>query len=177
MDVLIPDSVPGGSETIDISHEGWTYRDEDGRQKPMTVQRLGRIEVAATDADGGQPVVDVDGYMAKAFSVIMDGSADLLYYFYDIASTNVATGLPMWWYQRYVSENPASNVVQFTSVSPARLEWTGGAGLTRVLERTPVLGVAADWQPVYTNAPEPVLTNVWEVPSAFSTNSFYRIVW
>ena len=115
--------------------------------------------------------------MATAFSVVADRDRDILYYFYDDASTNVATTLPTWWYQRYVAENPASNQVLFTSVSPSRLEWTGGAGLTRVLERTPVLGASADWQPVYTNAPEPVLTNVWEVPSAFSTNSFYRIVW
>ena len=115
--------------------------------------------------------------MATSFSVVADRNKDILYYFYDVASTNVATTLPTWWYQRYVAENPASNQVWFTSASPSRLEWTGGAGLTRVLERTPVLGAAADWQPVYTNAPEPVLTNVWEVPSAFSTNSFYRIVW
>ena len=115
--------------------------------------------------------------MATAFSVVADRDRDILYYFYDECSTNVATSLPTWWYQRYVAENPASNQVWFTSVSPSRLEWTGGAGLTRVLERTPVLGASADWQPVYTNAPEPVLTNVWEVPSGFSTNSFYRIVW
>ena len=177
VDVTVPESVPGGSETIDISHEGWNYKDEDGRQKPMTVQRLGRIEVAETDADSGLPVVDADGYMAEAFSVVMDGSADLLYYFYDIASTNVATTLPTWWYQRYVAESPSSNSVRFTAVSPRRLEWTGGAGLTRVLERTPELGAAADWRPVFTNSPAPVLTNVWDVPAMFSTNSFYRIVW
>ena len=177
VDVSIPNSVPGGSETIDISHEGWKYKDEDGRQKPLTVQRLGRIEVAETDADSGQPVVDADGYMAKSFSVVMDGSADLLYYFYDVASTNAATGLPMWWYHRYVAENPSANDVRFTGVSPTRLEWIGGAGLTRVLERTSQLGAAADWQPVYTNSPAPVLTNAWDVPAAFATNSFYRIVW
>ena len=177
VDVSVPDSVPGGSETIDISHEGWTYRDEDGRQKPLTVQRLGRIEVAETDADSGEPVVGADGYMAKEFSVTMDGSMDLLYYFYDVASTNASTTLPMWWYQRYVAENPASNSVRFTAVSPKRLEWVGGAGLTRILERTPALGAAADWKPVYTNSPAPVLTNAWDVPAAFSTNSFYRIVW
>ena len=177
VDVTVPESVPGRSETIDISHEGWKYKDEDGRQKPMTVQRLGRIEVAETDADSGLPVVDADGYMAEAFSVVMDGSADLLYYFYDIASTNVATTLPTWWYQRYVAESPSSNSVRFTAVSPRRLEWTGGAGLTRVLERTPELGAAADWRPVFTNSPAPVLTNVWDVPAMFSTNSFYRIVW
>jgi len=45
------------------------------------------------------------------------------------------------------------------------------------LERTSQLGAAADWQPVYTNSPAPVLTNAWDVPAAFATNSFYRIVW
>ena len=174
--LTVPESVPGGAETIDLTGEGWYYTDEDGRRKRMTVQRLGRIEVAETGADEGVPVVDGNGYMATEFSVAMEWSCDLLYYFYDVASTNVATTLPMWWCQRYVSENPASNVVRFTSVSPKRLEWVGGAGLTRVLERTPALGSAADWKPVFTNAPAPVLTNVWEVPAEFSTNSFYRIV-
>ena len=174
----VPESVPGGSETMDLSQAGLgSYIDEDGRSKRMTIQRLGRIEVADYGEEYGDPVTTPEGYMATAFSLVADRDRDILYYFYDIASTNVATTLPTWWYQRYVAENPASNQVWFTSVSPSRLEWTGGAGLTRVLERTPVLGVAADWQPVYTNAPEPVLTNVWEVPSALSTNSFYRIVW
>ena len=173
----VPESVPGGSETMDLSRERLDYIDEDGRYKRMTIQRLGRIEVAEYGEDSGDPVTTPEGHMATAFSVVADRDRDILYYFYDEASTNVATSLPTWWYQRYVAESPASNQVLFTSVSPSRLEWTGGAGLTRVLERTPVLGASADWQPVYTNAPEPVLTNVWEVPSAFSTNSFYRIVW
>ena len=174
----VPESVPGGSETMDLSQADLrNYIDEDGRSKRMTLQRLGRIEVAEYGEDTGNPVTTPEGHMATAFSVVADRDRDILYYFYDVASTNVATTLPTWWYQRYVAENPASNQVWFTSVSPLRLEWTGGAGLTRVLERTPVLGASADWRPVYTNAPEPVLTNVWEVPSAFSTNSFYRIVW
>ena len=173
----VPESVPGGSETMDLSQEFMDFVDEDGRSKRMTLQRLGRIEVAEWDADYGDPVTTPEGHMATAFSVVADRDKDILYYFYDQGSTNVATTLPTWWYQRYVAENPASNQVLFTSVSPSRLEWIGGAGLTRVLERTPVLGTAADWQPVYTNVPGPVLTNVWEVPSAFSTNSFYRIVW
>ncbi len=174
--LTVPGSVPGGSETVDLSSEGWSYTDEDGRRKALTVQKLGRIEVAETDADAGTPMVDENGYMVTEFSVMMDNSRDMLYYFYDVASTNVATTLPMWWYQRYVAENPASNVVRFTAVSPKRLEWVGGAGHTRVLERTPTLGPEADWKPVFTNAPAPALTNVWEVPAAFSTNSFYRIV-
>ena len=173
----VPESVPGGSEALDLSRERLDYLDEDGRSKRMTIQRLGRIEVAEYGDNSGDPVTTPEGYMATAFSVVADRDRDILYYFYDVGSTNVATSLPTWWYLRYVAENPASNQVLFTSVSPSRLEWTGCAGLTRVLERTPVLGAAADWQPVYTNAPEPVLTNVWEVLSAFSTNSFYRIIW
>jgi hypothetical protein len=175
--LTVPESAFGGSEAIDLSDEKGSYIDFDGIEKTLGVQRLGRIEIAETDADDFESVVDVNGHMATWFSITMDKGEDILYSYFDEASTNVATTLPTWWYQRYVAENPASNQVWFTSVSPSRLEWTGGAGLTRVLERTPGLGTAADWQPVYTNAPEPVLTNVWEVPSAFSTNSFYRIVW
>ena len=175
--LTVPESAFGGSEAIDLSDEKGSYIDFDGSEKTLGVQRLGRIEIAETDADDFESVVDVNGHMATWFSITMDKGEDVLYCYFDEASTNVATTLPTWWYQRYVAENPASNQVWFTSVSPSRLKWTGGAGLTRVLERTPVLGASADWQPVYTNAPEPVLTNVWEVPSAFSTNSFYRIVW
>ena len=175
--LTVPESAFGGSEAIDLSDEEGSYIDFDGIEKTLGVQRLGRIEIAETDADDFESVVDVNGHMATWFSITMDKGEDVLYCYFDEASTNVATTLPTWWYQRYVAENPAANQVWFTSVSPSRLEWTGGAGLTRVLERTPVLGASADWQPVYTNAPEPVLTNVWEVPSAFSTNSFYRIVW
>ena len=177
VEFTVPESTPVGSETYDISDLGSDYYDEDGKQKPLGVQRLGRIETAETNSEQCEPVLDENGHMATRFSITMDDSVDVLFYYFDEGSTNVATTLPTWWYQRYVAENPASNQVWFTSVSPSRLEWTGGAGLTRVLERTLELGTAADWQPVYTNAPEPVLTNVWEVPSAFSTNSFYRIVW
>ena len=37
------------------------------------------------------------------------------------------------------------------------------------------LGLAADWQPVYTCPPAPVLTNSWTIPIEFSTNSFFRV--
>ena len=177
VELVVPESTPVGSETYDISYLWQYYNDEDGKRKRLRVQRLGRIEIAETNSEQCEPVVDDNGHMATRFSITMDDSLDVLYYYFDVGSTNVATTLPTWWYQRYVTENPASNQVFFTSVSPSRLEWTGGAGLTRVLERTPALGAVADWQPVYTNAPEPVLTNGWEVPSAFSTNSFYRISW
>ena len=171
----VPESVPGGSEMFDLSAEQKSYTDEDGTYKPMTMQRLGRIEIAERDADMGEPVVDANGYMATGFSVVADEDKDILYYFYDEASTNVATTLPTWWYQRYVAENPVADVVRFVSVSPERVEWIGGAGARRILERTAALGVEEGWRPVYTNAPEPVLTNGWDVPVEFSTNSFYRI--
>ena len=177
VELAVPESTPVGSETYDISYLWQYYNDEDGKRKRLKVQRLGRIETAETNSEQCEPVLDENGHMATRFSITMDDSLDVLYYYFDVGSTNVATTLPTWWYQRYVAENPAANQVLFTSVSPSRLEWTGGAGLTRVLERTPALGAAADWHPVYTNAPEPVLTNVWAVPSAFSTNSFYRISW
>ena len=177
VELAVPESTPVGSETYDITSLGAYYVDEDGSSKRLRVQRLGRIETAETDSEQCYPVVDGNGHMATRFSLAMDDSVDVLYYYFDEGSTNVATSLPTWWHQRYVSENPNADDVRFTMVSPERLEWVGGAGLRRVLERTPRLGVAADWQPVYTNAPAPVLTNLWEVPTAFSTNSFYRIVW
>jgi hypothetical protein len=141
----------------------------------MKVQRLGRIEVAASGAESGEPVTNAAGHMATSFSVKVDSDKDMLFMFFDEASTNVATTLPTWWYKRYVEGDPLADVVRFTAVSPSCVEWTGGAGHMRTLERTESLGPVADWQPVYTCPPAPVLTNSWIIPSAFSTNSFFRI--
>ncbi len=171
----VPESVPGGSESFDMSAEGVEYTDEDGVRKRMTTQRLGRIEVAATGSSDTMPMTNGCGHMATEFSLrIVDGT-DILCYFYDVMSTNAATTLPTWWYQRYVAQDPDADSVRFTSVSPQFLEWTGGAGLNRIVERTATLGGGADWQPVYTNAPAPALTNRWNIPAIYSTNSFYRI--
>lgn len=171
----VPESVPGGSESFDMSAEGVEYKDEDGVRKRMTTQRLGRIEVAATGSSDTMPMTNGCGHMATEFSLrIVDGT-DILYYFYDVMSTNAATTLPTWWYQRYVAQDPDADSVRFTSVSPQFLEWTGGAGLNRIVERTATLGGGVDWQPVYTNAPAPALTNRWNIPAIYSTNSFYRI--
>ena len=172
---VVPESVPGGSETIDASEYGFQYKDEDGVTKAMTQQRLGRIEVAATGSADTTLIMDGHGHMATEFSLKIDDGTDILYYFYDEKATNVATSLPAWWYQRYVALDPAADQVWFTSVSPKLIEWTGGAGRKRVLERTGSLGGEVDWRPVYTNNPMPVLTNRWEVPAAYSTDSFYRI--
>ena len=171
----VPQSIPGGSELIDMSTPRDYYEDEDGSAKIVTVQRLGRIEVAAFGAGFGEPATNSAGHMATEFSVTMDGDKDVLFKFYDESSVNMATTLPMWWYRRYVEGDPLADVVRFTAVSPSCLELTGGAGLTRVLERTECLGAQADWKAVHTFHPAPVLTNAWPVPSEYSTNSFFRI--
>ena len=171
----VPADVPGGAETFDVTSYGDFYSDEDRRSKQMKVQRLGRIEVAASGAESGEPVTNAAGHMAMSFSVKVDSDKDILFMFFDEASTNVATTLPTWWYKRYVEGDPLADVVRFTAVSPSHVEWTGGAGRTRTLERTEFLGSAVDWQPVHTFPPAPVLTNSWIIPSAFSTNSFFRV--
>ena len=171
----VPADVPGGAETIDVTSYGDFYSDEDRRSKQMKVQRLGRIEVAASGAESGEPVTNAAGHMAMSFSLKVDSDKDILFRFFDEASTNVATTLPTWWYKRYVEGDPLADIVRFTAVSPSHVEWTGGAGHMCTLERTEFLGSAADWQPVYTCPPAPVLTNSWIIPSAFSTNSFFRV--
>ena len=171
----VPSDVPGGAETIDVTDYGDFYSDEDRKSKQMKVQRLGRIEVAASGAESGEPVTNTAGHMAMSFSVKVDSDKDILFRFFDEASTNVATTLPTWWYRRYVEGDSLADVVRFTAVSPSLVEWTGGAGQMRTLERTEFLGPAADWQPVFTCPLAPVLTNSWIIPAAFSTNSFFRI--
>ena len=171
----VPSDVPGGAETIDVTSYGDFYSDEDRKSKQMKVQRLGRIEVAASGAESGEPVTNAAGHMAMSFSLKVDSDKDMLFMFFDEASTNVATTLPTWWYKRYVEGDPLADVVRFTAVSPSHVKWTGGAGHMRTLERTESLGPVADWQPVYTCPPAPVLTNSWIIPSAFSTNSFFRV--
>ena len=171
----VPADVPGGAETIDVTSYGDFYSDEDRKSKQMKVQRLGRIEVAASGAESGEPVTNAAGHMAMSFSLKVDSDKDMLFMFFDEASTNVATTLPTWWYKRYVEGDPLADIVCFTAVSPSHVEWIGGAGHMRTLERTEFLGSAANWQPVHTFPPAPVLTNSWIIPSAFSTNSFFRI--
>ena len=171
----VPQSIPGGSERIDMSTPRDYYEDEDGSAKIVTVQRLGRIEIAAAGAGFGEPATNAAGHMATEFAVEMDGDKDVLFRFYDESSVNVATTLPTWWYRRYVEGDPLADVVRFTAVSPSRLELTGGAGFARVLERTERLGAAADWKEVHVFPPAPVLTNAWAVPAEYSTNSFFRI--
>ena len=171
----VPESVPGESETIDVTSYGDWYSDEDKTSKQMKVQRLGRIEIAESGAETGVPVTNAAGHMATSFSVLADGDKDILFRFYDEASVNVATTLPSWWYRRYVEGDPLADVVRFIAVSPSRVEWTGGAGSVRVLERTASLGPSADWRAVHKCLPAPVLTNSWPVPAEYSTNSFFRI--
>ena len=171
----IPSDVPGASETIDVTSYEDFYSDEDRKTKQMKVQRLGRIEVASSGAESGDPVTNSAGHMATSFSLKVDSDKDILFRFFDEASTNVATTLPTWWYRRYVEGDPLADVVRFTAVSPTHVEWIGGAGQMRTLERTASLGPAADWRPVHTCPPAPVLTNGWTIPIAFSTNSFFRI--
>ena len=171
----VPESVPGESETIDVTSYGDWYSDEDKTSKQMKVQRLGRIEIAESGAESGVPVTNAAGHMATSFSVFVDGDKDILFRFYDEASINVKTTLPSWWHQRYVEGDPLADVVRFTSISPSCVEWTGGAGSVRILERTESLGMAADWKAVHTCLPAPVLTNSWAIPTEYSTNSFFRI--
>ena len=171
----VPADVPGGVETIDVTSYGDFYSDEDRKSKRMKVQRLGRIEVAASGAESGEPVTNAAGHMATSFSVKVDSGKDILFMFFDEASTNVATTLPTWWYKRYVEGDPLADVVRFTAVSPSCVEWTGGAGSVQVLERAATLGPAADWKAVHTCLPAPALTNFWSVPAEYSTNSFFRI--
>ena len=171
----IPEAIPGGSETVDVTSANNHYYDGNGMKKQMKVQRLGRIEVAESGAESGISVTNAAGHMATEFSVTVDGDKDILFRFYDEASTNVSTALPAWWYRRYVEGDPLSDIVRFTAVSPAGVEFTGGAGHSRVLERTESLGAAADWKPVHTFPPAPALTNSWAIPAEFSTNSFFRV--
>ncbi|MBR6587419.1 MAG: S8 family serine peptidase, partial [Kiritimatiellae bacterium] len=102
----VPADVPGGAETIDVTSYGDFYSDEDRKSKQMKVQRLGRIEVAASGAESGEPVTNAAGHMATSFSVKVDSDKDILFRFFDEASTNVATTLPTWWYKRYVEGDP-----------------------------------------------------------------------
>lgn len=169
--------VPEEVEMFDLTDGGLKYVDEDGAQKPLTVQRLGKIEIAEADALSGTALTNTCGHMPTEFAFAVLRPTDILYSYYDVAATNIETTLPTWWYERYVAHNPAADAVRFVSVSPQRIEWTGGAGHARILERTTSLADGADWMPVHTNAPQPVLTNSWMVPTVFSTNSFYRIVW
>lgn len=169
--------VPEEAEMLDLTDEGLEYVDEDGEQKPLTVQRLGKIEIVEADALSGTALTNSSGHMPTEFALTVLRPTDILFCYYDVAATNIETMLPAWWHERYVAHNPAADAVRFVSASPQRLEWVGGAGRTRILERATSLGGDADWRPVYTNAPEPVLTNSWTVPTVFSTNSFYRIVW
>ena len=171
----VPESVPGESEMIDVTSYGDWYSDEDKTSKQMKVQRLGRIEIAESGAESGVPVTNAAGHMATTFSVVADRDKDVIFRFYDEASINVKTTLPSWWYQRYVEGDPLVDVVRFTSISPSCVEWTGGAGSVRILERTESLGMAADWKAVHTCLPAPVLTNSWAIPTEYSTNSFFRI--
>ncbi len=174
--VRVPETVPGGSETIDVTGYGYWYTDGYGSSRRMEVQRLGRIEVADFGSAETEPLADGSGHMATEFSMSVPGATDVMYCFYDEASVDVETTLPTWWHQRYVALDPDADLLRFTSVSPSLLEWTGGAGRMRVLERSEALGSAADWRPVYTNAPAPSLTNRWDVPAEYSGSSFYRIV-
>lgn len=171
----VPESLPYGSEDIDITGEGLRYLDANGALRTMTVQRLGRIERAITNGKDTYPLTDSSGHMPREFTLTINEGTDILYCYYDIDSVDPVTTLPEWWRQRYVALNPDADAVRFTAVSPEYLEWTGGAGLNRILERTTVLGPEADWRQVATIPPQPVLTNRWNVPSAYSTNSFYRI--
>jgi hypothetical protein len=175
MEFFVPSSVPGGMDSVDLSFVGLDYVDDDGSLKRMCRQRLGRIEVAETDSVEGEAVTDASGYMAERFSLAVDKPMDVLFKFWDEASTNVSSALPTWWYYRYVADNPSADDIRFTAVSPQALEWIGGAGRTRILERCGELGVNADWLEVYVCRPQAVLTNRWQVPPEYSTNSFYRI--
>jgi hypothetical protein len=171
----VPGSIPGGSESIDLSSYGEFYEDENGVGKRLTVQRLGRIEIADPDVASGSAVTNAAGHMATSFTVAVDGDKDVLFRYFDESSVNVATTLPTWWYKRYVEGDPLADVVRFTFVSTERIEWTGGAAHHLTLERSAALGADADWRSVYERSPAPVLTNSWCVPVEFSTNSFFRI--
>ena len=175
LNFAVPVSVPGKSETIDVSSSGDFYSDEDGTSKKMNVQRLGRIEIAEPGADSGVPVTNETGYMATSFSLEVDSDKDVLFRFYDEASTNAATALPMWWYRRYVEEDPLSGILRFISISPSHVEWVGCADKLHVLERSDSLCGTAQWLPVWQRLPAPVLTNSWPIPAKYSTNSFFRI--
>jgi hypothetical protein len=175
VDFAVPVSIPGKSETIDVSSSGDFYSDENGKSKKMNIQRLGRIEIAEPGADRGEPVTNETGYMATSFSLKVDSDKDILFRFYDEASTNVATALPMWWYKRYVEEDPLADILRFTSVSPCYVEWMGCVDKPQILERSETLGETAQWLPVYQRLPAPVLTNSWSIPARYSTNSFFRI--
>ena len=172
----VPESVPGGSDTIDIASCGdYVYSDENGSEKQMKVQKLGRIEIAESGAESGVPVTNAAGHMATSFPVVADRDKDVIFRFYDEASTNADTTLPMWWYRRYVETDPFADVVRFVSVSPERLEWIGGAGARCTIEQSPTLCIDSKWRAVYERLPAPVLTNAWEIPVEYSTNSFFRI--
>lgn len=171
----VPQSIPGGTDYVDLSGYDLEYTDDDGSVKPMAIQRLGRVEIVETDSEEGYAVTGASGYMAETFTVAMDTPKDVLFHFWDEASTNAASNLPTWWYYRYVADNPFADEIRFTSVSPMLLEWTGGAAHRRVLERSEKLGEDADWKAVFVNEPEAVLTNRWQVPDEYSADSFYRV--
>jgi hypothetical protein len=171
----VPESIPQGVESIDVTGEGQWYKDSDGNRKPMQVQRLGRIELADPGAETGKPITNEFGHMASSFSLTVDRDVDLLFRFFDEGSTNAASKLPEWWYSRYVRGDPLADTVRFTAVSPRRLEWTGGAAHHLALERSRTLGDGAQWETVFERPPAAILTNEWAVPAEFSTNSFFRI--
>jgi hypothetical protein len=172
----LPDAIPGHSETVDITQFNEKYENKDNEKVTMARQYLGRIEIAQSGEDYGIPVTNAAGHMATSFSVYADGDKDILFRFFDEASTNKSTHLPSWWYKRYVEGDPLADIVRFTYISPQRIEFVGAPWRIRVLERAGSLGGQENWQAVQEFPPALSLTNVWEVPMTFSSNSFFRVV-
>ncbi|MBO5940438.1 MAG: S8 family serine peptidase [Kiritimatiellae bacterium] len=173
----VPDSIPGESEISDITSFGEKYVNQDGRSATMKIQRLGRIEIAQSGEEYGLPVTNAAGHTATSFSLRVDGDKDILFRFFDEASTNKSTSLPTWWHKRYVEGDPLADIVRFTYISPQRIEFIGAPWRVRTLERTESLGASGNWQIVQEFPGSASLTNVWEVPATCSSNSFFRVIY
>lgn len=196
--VSVPADLPMESEILEDLE---LTDDEMGEKTPLGPQRLAEVRVVGENGVVDRPR-DAAGRMATEFDVAMDGDREVWFDYYDEATINEATGLPEWWWLRYLTADPAataevdsdgdgvSNAAEFAAdtdpvdpksvfrivaVTPTNIVWTGGMVRTQVVERAERLGPDAEWQGMHTNLPPTERTGEFNFPQRGTRNSFYRI--
>ena len=105
--VSIPDELPWG-ESFDVdyySYSAWGYRRQ-GRFRA----RLGQIEV--DNADGSWYMCRDEKFrLSRTLNLKMDGTKDVVVYYYNEAST-IDGFLPLWWYGRYLYSSVESGLIE-----------------------------------------------------------------